>query len=51
MKLVDSQNYLYCNNIDEIRHFLLSCEKLETFGNLFVSGGIEYMQYKNYITL
>ncbi len=27
MKLVDSPNCLYCNNIDDIKHFLLSCEK------------------------
>ncbi len=27
MKLVDSPNRLYCNNSDDIRYFLLSCEK------------------------
>ncbi len=27
MKLVDSPNCLYCNNIDDMKHFLLYCEK------------------------
>ncbi len=31
MKLVDSPNCLYCNNIDDIKHFLLSCEKTRHF--------------------
>ncbi len=31
MKLVDIPNCLYCNNIDDIRHFLLFCEKTRNF--------------------
>ncbi len=42
MKLVDSPNSLYCNNIDNISTFFYPVKKLETFGNLFFSGGIEY---------
>ncbi len=38
MKLVDSLNFLYCNNIDDIKHFLQSCEKTRNF---FFYGGIE----------
>ncbi len=45
-KLVDSPNFLYCNNIDDIKHFLLSCKILETFGNLFVYGGIRVSNTK-----
>ncbi len=41
MKLVDSPNCLYCNNIDDMKHFLLSCEKTKTFGNFFFPGGIK----------
>ncbi len=26
-EIVDSPNCVYCNNIDDIKHFLLSCEK------------------------
>ncbi len=36
MKLVDSPNIWYCNNIDDIRCFLLSCETTRNF-----SGRIE----------
>ncbi len=35
MKLVDSPNCLYCNNIDDIKHFLLSCEKTRNFWQSF----------------
>ncbi len=35
MKLVDSPNCLYCNNIDDIKHFLLSCEKTRSFCQSF----------------
>ncbi len=31
MKLVDSRKCLYCNNIDDIRHFLLSHKKTRNF--------------------
>ncbi len=37
MKLVDSPNCLYCNNIDDIKHFLLSGEKTRNFWQSFVS--------------
>ncbi len=35
MKLVDGPNCLYCNNIDDIKHFLLSCEKTRNFWQPF----------------
>ncbi len=36
MKLVDSPNCLYCNNIiDDIKHFFLSCEKTRNFWQSF----------------
>ncbi len=35
IKLVDSPNCLYCNNIDNINHFLLSCKKTRNFGQSF----------------
>ncbi len=35
MKLVDSLNCLYCNNIDDKKHFLLSCEKTRNFWQSF----------------
>ncbi len=35
MKLVDSPNCLYCNNIDDIKHFLLSYEITRNFWQSF----------------
>ncbi len=35
MKLVDSPNCLSCNNIDDIKQFLLSCEKTRNFWQSF----------------
>ncbi len=43
MKLVDSPNCLYCNNIDDISHFFLSCEKTRNFWQSFFFGGIKKM--------
>ncbi len=35
MKLLDCPNCLYCNNIDDIKHFVLSCEKTRNFWQSF----------------
>ncbi len=41
MKLVDSPNCLYSNNVDDIKRFLLSCKKTRNFWQSFFYGGLE----------
>ena len=41
MKLSNSPKCKFCNDNDDIIHFMLYCLKVKEFWNSFFSGGIE----------